>query len=316
MTTMPPIGKGIITNQSRVSLRAKLLAKLAAWFGPDYKSEGVVHRAIAADRAKGPAYPPKALRSKIHFTDEVSERGRFFLVTRQGQPSSKLRIFYLHGGAYILDLQEIQWKLIWALLQRTNAEIVVPIYPLAPEHTWQESMEMIYRSYLAQISADDQKATVVVGDSAGGGLALALAQQLRDNGGPAPAGLILFSPFLDASLSGADQPALERRDPVLSISFLRDAGRMWAGDLPPADPRVSPLFGNHDGLPEILVFTGTRDILDSDAKRLNAHGSAAVIHEYPDMMHVWPIAPIPEARRALKTAIDFIVRVAASDQSH
>jgi epsilon-lactone hydrolase len=289
-----------------MSWQAWALFKLASLFAPDYSSHGALMRAIARDRATGPAHPPKRLRKRIEFKDERSRVGRVFHVALLAGAASPIRIFYIHGGAFVLDLQAAQWILIGKLLAQTGAKIVAPIYPLAPEHSAGEGLEMIRQAYLDLAATHDPRNIVIVGDSAGGGLALSLAHLLRDMNGPAPAAIVLFSPWLDVGVDGSDQLALERRDPVLTIEFLRAAGRMWAKDTPVNDPKISPLFGDQTGLPPMMVFTGSRDILDSDAKRLAKKAGDIIVREYPNMMHVWPIAPIPEGRRAMAEAIDFI----------
>ena len=88
------------------------------------------------------------------------------------------------------------------------------------------------------------------------------------------------------------------------------AARWYAGDLSPADPKISPLFGNMAGLPPMAVFTGTHDLLNPDAHRLKARaaqqGVPVELYEYPGMFHVWLLAPIPEARRA-REQIKFLI---------
>jgi acetyl esterase/lipase len=144
---------------------------------------------------------------------------------------------------------------------------------------------------------------ILMGDSAGGGMALALAQHLRDSARPLPVRLILISPGADMTFSDPRQQALARVDRMLDIPALVVAGRWYAGALPLDDPKVSPLFGSLAGLPPIAVFTGTHDLLNSDARRLHAkavqEGATLSLHEYEGMFHVWPLTPIPEARHAI-----------------
>src|SRR3546814_20468635 len=92
---------------------------------------------------------------------------------------------YLHGGAYVLDLQEIQWNLIAGLLKRIDAEIIVPIYPLGPEAGWQETTSAIKGHYLTLVERYGADQIVACGDSAGGGLAMLPAQEMRDGLGRA-----------------------------------------------------------------------------------------------------------------------------------
>jgi acetyl esterase/lipase len=119
---------------------------------------------------------------------------------------------------------------------------------------------------------------------------------------------VLFSPWLDLGVSGQDQPALEAHDPALTIEFLRRAGKLWAKEVLPGDPRVSPLYAAQQGLPPTIVFSGSRDILDSDALRLAQVNPAIKHRHYRNMVHVWPCAPIPEAGRALDEAASFIAK--------
>ena len=123
---------------------------------------------------------------------------------------------------------------------------------------------------------------------------------------PGPKALILFSPALDLSGSGPDQPALERRDPALSLRMLAQIGPMWLKGLSPEDPRVSPLFADQDNLPPTILFTGDREILHSDALRLKAQNPSVIHRSYPEMMHVFPVSPLREARQALDEAAAFI----------
>jgi acetyl esterase/lipase len=302
------IGANIAAMRSHLSMRAWVLFKIVPFLVPNFSVPGVLQRKIEKDHLHGPALPSWFMRKRIRFSDERRGANRIFRVAPSGGPNSPVRILFLHGGGYVFDLQDPHWSLIWGLISRTGAEVIAPIYPLAPEHGWREGLDMVQRVYLELVGERGAENIIIVGDSAGGGLALALAQALRDAKLPAPAALVLFSPWLDLGVSAPDQPELARRDPVLTIEFLRAAGLMWAKEVATNDPRVSPLFGEHAGLPPTIVFTGTWDILNSDAKRLAAVAGDVTLREYPNMMHVWPVLPIPEGRRALDEAAAFINR--------
>ena len=295
-------------QQPRISWQAWLTLKLARWLAPDFSSPQAIERAIENDRARGPARPSRQKLRKIRFSEEEFNGYTIFRAAPRVGAISPVRLLYLHGGAYVLDLQAVQWNLITGLIQRTGAEVIVPIYPLAPEFGWQEGLRCVQSLYLKLVEESGIGNVVLVGDSAGGGLALALAQTLRDCREIPPAALVLFSPWLDVGTVGVDQPTLERVDPALTIQFLRATGRLWAKGLPPDDPRISPLFGDHTGLPPTIVFSGTRDVLDSDALRLATRNPDIDHRHYRDMIHVWPGAPIPEAKRALDEAAEFIGR--------
>ena len=298
-------GVAVAARREGVSLRAWLIAKAVPLLAPRILDEAALKRAIVQTRARGPGAPSRRLRKRFAFRVEMRGEDRLFRLARK-QQAGPLKMLYLHGGAYVFPVQTLQWAIAAGLLDRVGGEVVAPLYPLAPEHGFRDGLAAAERSYDDLVREAGASNVVIFGDSAGGGLALALAQRLRDTGRPLPSSIVLFSPWLDVSVSGDDQPALEARDPVLTIDFLRMAGRMWAGDVPTDDPRVSPLFGTHYGLPPTLVFSGTRDVLDSDALRLVIANPAVDHRHYTGMIHVWPCAPIPEAGRALDEAAAFI----------
>jgi acetyl esterase/lipase len=162
---------------------------------------------------------------------------------------------------------------------------------------------MILPLYAETIEKFGAGNVVVMGDSAGGGMALALAQVLRAEGLPQPERLILLSPWLDVSMSNPALPELDKRDPILDIQGLKTAGEMYAGDLSVRDPRVSPMFGDCSHLAPMSLFIGTRDIFLADCRdfrtKLTAEGIRLDYHEAPEMLHDWMIMPTPEAEEVL-----------------
>ncbi len=297
----------VAASRQKVSRRGWLVANILvpALYGKRGGGLDRFYQRIAEDRANGPALPSAKVQSDYAFTDETIAGTRTFRLRRKDAPSAAKRILYLHGGAYVFDFMASQWSIVTGLVDRTHAEVVAPIYPLAPEHQVEAgltSVEALYRSLVDEVGAGN---VIIAGDSAGGGLALALAHRLRDAEVAPPGALILYFPWLDATLSGADQPELEQTDPVLSIDQLREAGRKWSGNQP-ADHKASPLFADHAGLPPVLVLVGTKDLLLSDARRFSGLHHTAVLQEFPGMFHGFVCAPIPEAKRALNESAAFI----------
>lgn len=172
--------------------------------------------------------------------------------------------------------------------------VVVPRYPLAPEATWRSS-----RDALRALVASGERPAVLVGDSAGGGLALALAQDLAGSNDP-PAALVPMAPWADVT-NPPLQPDVED-DPSLSSPGLRQCGLLRAGDDVPGHPAASPLNAGMAGLPPTLVLSGTRDILFPQAVALVAamkDAGVPVEHEIQaGLLHVYPLLPVPEARHA------------------
>ena len=294
-----------------MSIRAWLLLKLIPAFSAPFRNVTQLDQTIRKNRAVGPALPPRRARQRFTISDERWGDTRVLRLADRSDPAVLQRLLYLHGGAFIFHIQAGQWALPIELLGRLRGAVVTPFYPLAPEQDWRAGIAAARRVYLGLVDECGAHNVVVIGDSAGGGLALSLAQVLRDAGEPLPAALVLFSPWLDLAVKGDDQPAIQRIDPALSIEVLRAAGRLWAHDAAVDDPRVSPLFAAQHGLPPTIVFSGTRDILDSDAVRLAAINPAITLQRYPGMFHVWAAAPIPEGRRALDQAAAFICTATA-----
>jgi epsilon-lactone hydrolase len=267
---------------------------------------------VKENREAGPALPTDTFRT--NFNVQVKEfNGQRLWTVAPHESTSQLHILYIPGSAYINEVLSLHWDIAEQLIERTDATLVMPFYPLAPENDYQPAYDMINAVYELIVQQAGAENVVIVGDSAGGGIALALAQQLRDQRRPLPAALVLFSPWLDVTVSDPSQPAIDQRDFILSIDTLRIGGKWWAGNLPTTDPRISPLYGSMGDLPPIAVFTGTDDLLYPDSIRLASKAEEAgvpfTLFEYRNEFHVWMgVFPqvIPEAARALDETAAFI----------
>ncbi|GEP39077.1 alpha/beta hydrolase [Nocardioides psychrotolerans] len=218
-------------------------------------------------------------------------------------------LFYVHGGGFVAPMDRTHVVYATRLARELGARVVMPAYPLAPEHTAHDSHEAL--ADLASRWAR-QGPLVLAGDSAGGGYALALAQTLRDRGGPQPSHLLLISPWVDLTTSTPETEALDSIDPWLSLSKLRSYAEWWAGSSDALrSPEASPALADLDGLPPALMFCGTRDLLVAGCRLLadRAAGSTwdLTYVEEPDLIHVYPILPlIPEAREAFRRTLEFL----------
>jgi monoterpene epsilon-lactone hydrolase len=211
-----------------------------------------------------------------------------------------VRVFYVHGGGYVHPLTKDYWRLTRSLT-RAPAEVVVPAYPLAPDARVDDVLPRLLETESSARAEDPDVPTLLMGDSAGGALVVVMAMQLRDQGRPAPAGVVALSPWLDAELKDDEVKDLEATDPMLAESGLRAAGRWWAGDRGPGDPLVSPVNADLRGLPPVDVFIGDRDILrpgvETFARAAERDGIRLRVHETVAMFHVWMTRAIPEGRR-------------------
>ena len=250
--------------------------------------------------AKGPSDPPaKALGDSRVSTHRV--RGRDVHVVRgPGHTASAAgAVVYLHGGAYTNEVVDQQWAFVAALAARTGVEVHVPIYGLTPHHTASEAVDLVAEVVHGLVAQG--RSVVLLGDSAGGGLALVAAQQAAPAVRQRVAGLLLIAPWIDLTMANPAVDAVEPTDPWLTRAGLHPIARSWAGDLALDDPVVSPLFGDLTGLPPVEVWVGTRDITAPDCRELERRmpdGAAFALHVEDGAIHDYPLLPTPEGRAA------------------
>ncbi len=250
--------------------------------------------------------PPRSLDRHVALRVHRDHGWPVYEMAPWGKRLPRHRVVYFHGGGYVSEVDSAHWGVCRRAATLVPARVSLPIYPLAPTSTAATTVPTA-----AAIAADvirdagDADRLTLMGDSAGGGLALAVAQTLRDKGIGAPR-LVLIAPWVDLTMSdeGIDESIA---DPMLSVPRLRRAGQLYAGALPVEDPRVSPLFGDLTGLGPMTIFVGTRDLLLRDARRLRDaavdSGIDVDYHEGAGLIHVWPILPLPEARRARQAIV-------------
>ncbi|GHC90321.1 esterase [Nocardiopsis terrae] len=235
---------------------------------------------------------------------EVTERrtGGFGVYTVEPRGGACDRaVLYVHGGTYVSEISPWHWVLI-SRMADTGCRVEVPLYGLAPEHTYREAfgfLQAVYRELLGRV---DPGRTVFAGDSAGAGLALALAQTLPGAGLPGPARLVLVSPWVDLTMSNPDISQVDPVDPWLSPVGLLEAARSWAGGDDLSLPRLSPVNGELAGLPPMDLYIGTHDVFLPDTRRLRdlvaEVGGTVNLSEEEGAFHVYPLVPVPEGSRA------------------
>ena len=232
-----------------------------------------------------------------------------YVVTPRGCDPRRT-IFYLHGGGYVSGIDPNHVRYATRLAVELGARVVLPDYPLAPEHSWRDSHDVVVD--LAARWAKDSDELILAGDSAGGGYALAVALTLRDRGGPQASRLVLHSPWVDLTTSTPETAAFSARDPWLFLTKLEAYAGWWAGS--PDDlgrPEVSPALGDLGGLPPALMFCGTRDTLAPGCRLLERRAAEAgwdlTYIEVADLIHVYPLLPfIPEAHDAWAETLEFL----------
>lgn len=295
--------------QHRAAVAVVRAARLKRYFA----SEAGVLESVAKSRprdARRRAVPAKFRRSA---TVTTSTSAGFPIVTIAERSATRGSLVWIHGGAYVGELHSIHWRFAAWAAKELGVAVHVPLYPLAPEHTWHDTIP----SLSARCEDLARRGPLVLaGDSAGGGLALAVTQRLVANGS-SPSALVLVSPWLDATADDDEVHALASTDPLLSVPGLLAAGRMWAGDDDPGIAEVSPLHGALEGLPPTMVLTGTLDLLNVDANRFATKARASSVDvelvEERGLLHDYALFPIPEGRRALGQIGHFVGRHLAQD---
>ncbi|MEU9251890.1 alpha/beta hydrolase [Streptomyces sp. NPDC048270] len=294
------------------SLRSRALsaALIAAGRRRRFASVEAV-RTRVAESARRPAshLPPRSLGRVADISRTFVGAWPVYEVSPRGS-EPVARVLYVHGGSYINELVRPHWALIRTLVTQARARVVVPAYILAPRGTADRTVPVAADLLSGLIASGGEGGTVLVGDSAGAGLALAAAQRLRERSGAQPSRIVLISPWLDVTMSHPDQAGIEADDPMLARPGLREAGRLYAGTLAADDPRVSPLHGSFEGLAPLTVFTGTRDVLTTDSRELVRRARAAGVevefHEEAGLPHVYPLLPLPEGRAARDRIVELI----------
>ncbi|MEO7522262.1 MAG: alpha/beta hydrolase [Gemmatimonas sp.] len=222
-------------------------------------------------------------------------------------------VLYLHGGGYIACSPETHRPLVASLVRRLRGEAFVPQYRLAPEHRYPAALEDAVTAYrhLTLERAIASERIVVIADSAGGGLALAMAMALRDAGDRLPAGIALFSPWTDLAATGRSLDENSHCCAMFAGETIRRASQFYPGSVDPRHPLVSPLFGDFGGLPPLLLHASQDEVLRDDsvrvAERARAAGVDVTLRLWRHVPHVWQFfaAVLPEARESLDDVVAF-----------
>ncbi|WP_341582431.1 alpha/beta hydrolase [Marinobacter metalliresistant] len=221
-------------------------------------------------------------------------------------------VLYLHGGGYIIGSSATHRGMTGHLAKTSGCSVVTPDYRLAPENPFPAALddaEACWNGLLEEGYKPEQIA--VAGDSAGGGLSIALAMRLRDKGLPLPASLTVFSPWVDLTQEQLYAPECE---PVLQARWTSKAARLYAGQEPLTNPLISPIFGDLSGLPPLLIQVGSQEILLNDAERLadaaNRDNVQTRLEVFNSLWHVFQVhsGQLDRATAAMETAGEHIKR--------
>ena len=278
-------------------IRAGLAARVAGWGAmdlPAIRADFAAFLAEVGPRGAALAQPRPAV---------VAGREAVWI----GDPAAKPGL-YLHGGGFQIGGIASHAGLVARLAQALGLRLLLPAYRLAPEHRYPAASDDAL-AVLRALQAADEAPVAMLGDSAGGGLALSTAIRAREAGLPLPRALILLSPWLDLSLSGASYRDLAAEDPFSKPAQLAAMARSYLGRGGPApeDPAVSPLFADLHGLPPLLIHAGGADITLDDSRALAARpGGRVTLRIHPGMCHHFQVfEALPQAETSLAEIADW-----------
>ena len=274
----------------------------------DVTIEQTRRRAAAAERFV--PKPPAGVQTLAVDADGVKADR---VSTRASEPSH--HILFLHGGGFIIGSPALYRHFTWRIASATRACVLSVDYRLAPEHPFPAALDDAVAAYhwLLNDGADPRR-IAVMGDSAGGGLALSLMLRLRDEGSPLPAAAVALSPWTDLALTGTSLRRNAAADPMVSPDQARHFVDYYLAGADPRTPYASPLYGEPAGLPPTIIQVGSDEVLRDDAvrmaDRMRAAGCRIDLEIWPRMPHVWHLfAPVmPEARRAIERIGAFVTK--------
>lgn len=265
-------------------------------------------------RANMDAHAPRRIPKTIALekVDEGGVRGEWH---RPANAAAKRTIFYLHGGGYVFGSAKSHRRLTFALAEESAANVFSLDYRLAPEHPFPAAVDDALAAWrwLAGQGCDPAQ-TVVAGDSAGGGLALALMIAGRDHGLPPPAAAVLYSPLTDLAVTGGSIAKNMKSEAMFMPGCIKGGVNHYLAGADPRTPLASPFYADLSGLPPAMIFASADEALLDDAVRvhekLQAAGVPSTLVVEKGLAHIWPIyvGRFPEAMRTIRQSAAFISR--------
>lgn len=249
--------------------------------------------------------PPRFMARRCTPVNEVPVRA--FWVDKQNAASGVL--VYLHGGAFYFGPVKEHWEYLSRICRMTGMAGIMVDYGVAPQRPFPVGMDEI----LSLVRGIDFPAKwFFLGDSSGAAMAVSTVFRLKETGEKIPSKIVLMSPWIDVTLMNPDIEKKRGDDVMMTPERLGAAARDYVGNNDPADPLISPIFGDLTALPPVLIQMGTADLLYPDCIRFRDKcidaGVDLKYEEYPDCFHDFMMLSIlPEARRALRSQVEFLM---------
>ena len=275
-------GEHLLDRAAMIALRGLIALQPPVAFGPEARPgfDAMTDQTPAADGV----------------TTEAAEVGGMSgWWCRPGNAIAGAAVLYLHGGAYVLGSAAAYRNFAGQLATRAKAATFVPDYGLAPERPFPAAVNDAHAVYRGLAAAGFTR-IALAGDSAGGGLVLALLSSVKADvqAGllPKPSAAAALSPWTDLALTGDSLQSRASVDPLLTREQLAAAARLYLGENDPRDPRASALYADLTGLPPVCLHVGDCEVLLDDSRRyaeaIEAAGGTADLHVWHGMIHVFP----------------------------
>lgn len=237
---------------------------------------------------------PENIENKYDLTVETFENRNIFIIKSKGSKKTNMKILYFHGGSYMAEATSNHWEFIENLVDDTGATVILPDYPLTPKYNYKDVFNMVVPLYKEiQQRVDVSNELIIMGDSAGGGLSLALLEKISQEDVKMPKKTILISPWLDVRMDNPKIEQVKEQDKKLNKEALKIAGLAYAGSDGIDSYLVNPIDGDLSKINNLTIFTGTKDILNPDVYKLKEKAEKnninIDINEYQDAGHIWII---------------------------
>lgn len=234
---------------------------------------------------------PEEVKQVCHLDIKEYKNRKVFIITPKEGTTNPLKILYFHGGSYVAEASKDHWDFIENIVEETGSTVIMPDYPLTPKYNYKDVFEMVeplYQKIIEKVGVDN---LIMAGDSAGGGLTLALEEKLSKTETPLPKKTILISPWLDVRLTNEKISEVQKVDKELSKEKLLLAGIAYAGEDGMESYLVNPIDGDISKLKNIIIMTGTHDILNPDVdilvEKAKQVGVEIQVKEYEEAPHIW-----------------------------
>lgn len=237
------------------------------------------------------ARPPKEIIINYNLREMKYKERKVYILSSLNNIKSDKYILYFHGGSYVMETTYKHWQFLGDLVNRTGYNLILPDYPLTPKYTYKDVFGMIEPLYKEIVNKVGEENLILIGDSAGGGMALGLVQKLNENKEKLPAKTILLSPWLDVRMKNEKIEEVESLDPSLMKNALIIAGKAYAGKDGMESYLVNPIEGPLKGLKNIYIFSGTYDMLNPDIHilmdRAKKENVDIKLIEVEKAIHIW-----------------------------